>query len=86
MQEFIARIASKGRITIPAEVRRYFGLATGDKVVFIIGDDGVRIEAQRYPNVAALKGAANSLEKPFSWQEIQKIAYEDRFNRKDTDA
>lgn len=80
MQEFIATIASKGRITIPVEVRRHLGITIGDKAAFVIDDDGiVRIRVLRYPTIASLRGAAGRLKKPLSWRETQKAAYEDRF-------
>ena len=39
-------------------------------------------ESPRYPTVASLRGAAGRLDKSLSWQEIQKIAQEDRFDTK----
>ncbi len=83
MKEIISTITSKGQVTIPAEVRKYLGIETNDKIAFVIDDKGtVRLRVPRYPSIASLRGAAGSLEKPLSWQEIQKIAYEDRFNAK----
>ena len=35
-----------------------------------------------YPNIASLRGAAGSLQKPVSWQQMQQIAYADRFAAK----
>jgi AbrB family looped-hinge helix DNA binding protein len=37
------RIGPEGRIVVPAEVRRHLGLAAGDKVRFVMYDDG-RVE------------------------------------------
>jgi len=65
------------------EVRKYLGLATNDKIAFVIDDEGVvRIRVPRYPTIASLRGAAGRLKKTLSWQEIQRIAYEDRFKAK----
>ena len=36
----IAKITSKGQITIPASVRREMGLGEGDRVLFVLEDDG----------------------------------------------
>ena len=81
MREFIASLSSKGQITIPAEIRKYLGLDPNDKVAFVIDDKGaVRIRVLRYPTIASLRGAAGSLKEPLSWQEMQRIAYEDRFD------
>lgn len=81
MKEIISTITSKGRITIPAEVRRHLGISTSDKVAFVIDDEGtVRLRFRRFPTIASLRGAAGKLKKPLSWQEIQQIACEDRFD------
>ncbi len=86
MKEIVSTLTSKGRVTIPAEVRKYLGIGTNDKVAFVIDDEGVvRLRVLRYPTVASLRGAAGSLKKPLSWQEIQQITNEDRFKAKDAD-
>jgi len=83
MKEIISTITSKGQVTIPAEVRNYLGISTNDKISFVIDDEGVvRLRVPRYPTIASLRGAAGRLNKPLSWQEVQKIAQEDRFNTK----
>lgn len=66
-------------LTIPAEVRKYLGVKTNDKIAFVIDVEGaVRLEVPRYPDIASLRGAAGSLDKPLTWQQMQEIAYEDR--------
>jgi antitoxin PrlF len=83
MKEIISTITSKGQVTIPAEVRKYLGIKTNDKIGFVIDDEGVvRIRVPRYPTIASLRGAAGRLNNPLSWKEIQKIAQEDRFASK----
>ena len=80
MKEIISTINSKGQVTIPAEIRKYLGITTNDKIGFIIDDEGVvQLRVPRYPTIASLRGAAGRLNKPLSWQEMQKIAQEDRF-------
>lgn len=37
----LAKVTSKGQVTIPADIRRKLRLKTGDKVLFIEKDDGV---------------------------------------------
>ena len=79
MKEFISTITSKGQVTIPAEIRKYLGLKTNDKIAFMIDSEGiVRLRVLRYPDIASLRGAAGTLNKPLSWQEIEEIAQEDR--------
>ncbi len=83
MKEIISTVTSKGQVTIPAEIRKYLGIKTNDKIGFVIDDEGVvRLRVPRYPTIASLRGAAGRLNKPISWKEIQKIAQEDRFNTK----
>ncbi len=83
MREITSTLSSKGQVTIPVEVRRYLGIKEGDKLSFVIEDGGtVRIETPRYRNIAALKGAAGSLEKPLSWEETLNIGREDHLANK----
>lgn len=78
MRAIISTVSSKGQVTIPAEVRKHLGINEGDKVSFVIEDEGsVKVEAPRYHNVASLRGAAGRLEKPLSWEEMLEVARED---------
>ena len=78
MREIPSKITSEGQITIPAEVRRHLGINEGDRVSCVIGDEGrVELRASRYPTVAALAGAAGSLKRPLSLEEMLEIARED---------
>ena len=44
------RITSRGRVTIPAEIRRLLGLVPGTKVTFQVEGDEVRVvKAARHP-------------------------------------
>lgn len=36
----MSTISSKGQVTIPASVRRAIGVGTGDKLLFVLRDDG----------------------------------------------
>ncbi len=83
MKEIISTITSKGQVTIPAEVRKYLGIKTNDKIAFVIDAEGtVRLKVPRYPDIASLRGAAGSLNKPLNWQQMKEIAYEDRLQAK----
>lgn len=78
MKEIISTISSKGQVTVPAEVRKRLGIKQGDKLAFVIEDGGgVRLKTPRFPNLASLRGAAGSLKKPLSWDEMREIARED---------
>ena len=77
-KEIVSTITSKGQVTIPAEVRRHLALKTGDRIAFVLESDGtVRLIAPRYPSVASLRGAAGSLDRPLSWEQMRDIARED---------
>ena len=81
MKEIVSTMTSKGQVTIPAEVRKQLGIATGDKITFVIEDAGkIELRAPIYPTVASLRGAAGSLAEPLSWEEMRAIAREDQAN------
>ena len=40
MAEFVAKMTSKGQLTVPIAVRRKLGIDPGDQVAFVIDDDG----------------------------------------------
>lgn len=77
-KQIISTVTSKGQVTIPAEVRKHLGVKTRDKIVFTVEEAGVvHLSIPNYPDIASLRGAAGSLKKPLSWQEVQEIARED---------
>jgi antitoxin PrlF len=79
MKEIISTITSKGQVTIPAEIREKLRLSAGDKLTFVIEDEGkIELRAPIYPTVASLRGAAGSLAKPLEWDEMRAIAREDQ--------
>jgi AbrB family looped-hinge helix DNA binding protein len=42
------RMTSQGQITVPAAVRRFLGVEPGERLTFVIEDDGVRLEAVKH--------------------------------------
>ena len=52
----VAKVTSKGQVTIPQSVRRHLGLVAGDHVDFAIGDDGVVRLSPRSVDVLSLRG------------------------------
>jgi AbrB family looped-hinge helix DNA binding protein len=79
MREILATITGRGQVTVPAEVRRLLGTRRGDKVAFVVDDEGsVRLTVAPYPNVASVRGVAGSLEHPLAWKQMRDIAHEDR--------
>lgn len=78
MKEIVSTLTSKGQVTIPAEVRKHLGLHQGDKLAFVIDDDGnVALQVPTYSSIASLAGAAGSLHERRSWEEMREIARED---------
>lgn len=78
MKEVSATVTSKGQVTIPIEVRRHLGLEKGDRVAFVIDDEGsVELKTAKYPTVASLAGAAGCLTEPRDKHAMLKIARED---------
>ncbi len=78
MKEIVSTITSKGQVTIPREVRRHLGLQTGDKLSFVLEEDGsVALQVPTYATIASLAGAAGSLPEPRTWEEVREIARED---------
>jgi len=43
----LAKVTSKGQITIPRDVRRRLGVRAGDRVLFEEAGDGVKVTAVR---------------------------------------
>ena len=83
MKEIVSTITSKGQVTIPVEIRKQLGLATGTKIAFVVDDEGnVSLRPPTYPTIASLAGAAGKLETPMSWEEMRRIAHEDRLIEK----
>lgn len=47
MVEYDSKLSAEGRIVIPAEVRRRLGVAAGDRLAFLVDDQGVRLVTPR---------------------------------------
>ena len=74
----VSTLTSKGQTTIPVEVRRHLRLKPGDKVEFVIDEQGnVHLRPVRYPTVASLSGAAGKLRSPVPEQDLIRIAREE---------
>jgi antitoxin PrlF len=83
MKEILMTITSKGQVTIPAEVRRHLGLRRNQRIALVIDDEGtVCLKVPRYPDIASIRGAAGTLDKQLSWEEMEAIAREDRARAK----
>jgi len=53
-KERVARITSKGQVTIPADLRRELGVGEGDSVVFRSADGIITVASARKPTLSEL--------------------------------
>ena len=78
MTEYPITMSSKGQLTLPAEVRRRLQLDKGDKLRFIMHDDGtLELKKPVYSSIDDVVGSAGRLEEPHPWHEVREIARED---------
>jgi antitoxin PrlF len=70
--DIAARVSSKGRITIPKQVRDALGLGAGDQVVFRL-IEGERAILARTPDLLELAGSVSVPPdvRGLSWEEIR---------------
>ncbi len=72
--ELRAKITSKGRLTIPKEIREKLGVKAGDSLLFDVDDEGreatVRVERKRV-SFADYEGAWRE-GKGMNWEEIDR--------------
>jgi len=57
-------VTSKGQVTVPAEIRDYLGVKSGDRLLFVRDADRVYIE--RLPGKAASRDVFGALKRPGS--------------------
>lgn len=71
--ELMSTITSKGQTTVPLEVRRRLGLGPRQRIIYIVGEDGVRIEAAG-KGLMSVAGALSG-EKPYLGKKAERAAY-----------
>jgi AbrB family looped-hinge helix DNA binding protein len=62
MHETVTTVTRKGRITLPAGIRKALGISRGDKVVLSLEDDAVRLK--RTESVTAQTAGSLHTEQP----------------------
>jgi AbrB family looped-hinge helix DNA binding protein len=67
---YTATVNSKGQITIPAEVRKEFGLKTGDRLWFFKGEPGEYILKHKTDSIMDLLGCVHWTGKPVTIEEM----------------
>lgn len=66
-----ATITSKGQITIPKDIRVKLGLEPGNKVNFLVDDEGVVSFVPMTTDVTTLKGIIAKPSKPVSVEDMK---------------
>ena len=66
-----ATITSKGQITIPKDIRAMLSLEPGDKVNFLVDDEGVVSFVPMTNDVTTLKGIVARPSKPVSIDDMK---------------
>jgi AbrB family looped-hinge helix DNA binding protein len=80
-KEFIATITGKGQVTSPVEIRQQLGLSARDKIIFRLGN-GNRVEIEPLPmSLEEAYGSVAALNRPEDFEELQRIANEEREER-----
>jgi AbrB family looped-hinge helix DNA binding protein len=52
-----AKLTSKGQLTLPEDVRRKLGVESGDRVIFELEGDEVRVRAEKRRPLSVLRGS-----------------------------
>lgn len=68
-----ATMTSKGQITIPKNIRDSLGLETGDKVNFLIDNEGVVSLIPVIKDVSILKGLVNKPQHSITVEEMKAV-------------
>ena len=66
-----ATVTSKGQITIPKDIRAMLGLEPGDKVNFLVDDDGVVSFVPMTNDITTLKGIVAKPSKRVSIEDMK---------------
>jgi len=68
----ITKLTSKGQTTIPKEIRNHLNIHSGDRVVFVIDDDGKVFLFSASCDVSELKGMLPKPRKAVSIEDMNK--------------
>ena len=77
----IATLTSKGQTTIPRDIRRHLGLKSGDKIRFIVEDDGRVVVVPATLSIRELRGSLPKPDRAVSLDEMN-TAIRDRSARR----
>jgi len=71
---WIARISSKGQVTIPKPLRERLELKPGSQVAFVVRDDRVEVEPVK-ESILSLRGII-PVDSPQDWEEVRRKTME----------
>lgn len=69
-----ARLTSKGQLTLPVEIRRRYGLDTGDEVEFIAEEKGTYLVPVKRRKLSELYGILPAKGRPLTMARAREIA------------
>jgi len=70
-----SRVTSKGQTTIPKDIREQLGIKTGDRVAFVLRDDGVLLRLVK-GTLLDLRGSIKPHKHPEDLSEVRRVARE----------
>jgi len=73
MREITTTLTKKGQVTVPVEIRNFFGLKTNDKITFKISDGIVQISPAKY-SIEDVYGIVKPINKPENFKKIRETA------------
>ena len=65
-REIRTRISKGYQVVVPSELRKEYGVAEGDEVIWIASDHGVTTEFRKRPSIANIVGLGSSHERDSS--------------------
>ena len=68
-----AKLTSKGQTTIPIDVRRRLGLKPGDKIRFVLEDDGRVVIVPATVRLSELRGMLPAPSRPVTVDEMKAV-------------
>ncbi|MDA4112731.1 MAG: AbrB/MazE/SpoVT family DNA-binding domain-containing protein [Thaumarchaeota archaeon] len=62
-REIRTRISKGYQVVVPSELRKEYGVAEGDEVIWVASDQGVTTEFRKRPSIANIIGLGSSRER-----------------------
>ena len=80
MKSIVTTMTQRGQVTIPAEVRRKFGLKPGDKVMLTIEEDNVSLKPVEF-TLEDTFGSVKPISRPEDFDALIQAAKDERATR-----